>query len=82
MNLDNVHVPHRLEGESMAEYRERQHMSRRLQQRTPLISAGRQMQAPDHKKLRRKAVKQVGVRQLKKSLRAWKNENSKKEGQH
>ena len=81
MNLDNVHVPQRLEGESMAEYRERQHMSRRLQQRTPLISAGRQMQAPDHKKLRRKAVKQVGVRQLKKSLRAWKSTNSKKEEQ-
>lgn len=81
MNLDNVHVPHRLEGESMAEYRERQHMSRRLQQRTPLISAGRQMQAPDHKRLRRKAVKQVGVRQLKKSLRAWKSTNSKKEEQ-
>ena len=81
MNLDNVHVPHRLEGESMAEYRERQHMSRRLQQRTPLISAGRQVQAPDHKKLRRKAVKQVGVRQLKKSLRAWKSTNSKKEEQ-
>ncbi len=81
MNLDNVHVPHRLEGESMAEYRERRHMSQRLQQRASLISAGRQLQAPDHKKLRRKAVKQVGTRQLKKALRAWKNANSKKEEQ-
>ena len=80
MNLDKVHVPHLLDGESLSEYRERQHMSQRLQKRTPLISAGRQLQAPDHKKLRRKAVKQVGVRQLKKSLRAWKAANQKEGG--
>lgn len=81
MNLDKVHTPERLPGESQQEYRERQQMSKRLQARTPLLHSSRTGPAGTHqnRRLRRKAMKQVGARQVKKLVRAWKEANQPKE---
>lgn len=83
MNLDNIHTPERLPGESQQEYRRRQQMSKRLQERTLLIHSTRSgpAGAPQNRRLRRKAMKQVGARQVKKLVRAWKEANQPKEEQ-
>lgn len=73
MNIDNIHAPERLPGESQQEYRERQRMSKRLQQRTLLVHSIQSgpVAAPQNRRLRRKAVKQVGARQVKRLVRAY-----------
>lgn len=73
MNLDNIHTPERLSGESQQEYRERQRMSRRLQQRTVLVHSIQSGPAATTKnrRLRRAANKQVGARQVKRLVRAY-----------
>jgi len=81
MNLDNTHTPERLPGESQQEYRLRQQMSKRLQERVQLIhsSTGGAAGTNQNRRLRRKAMKQVGARQVKKLVRAWKEANQPKE---
>lgn len=73
MNLDNIHTPERLSGESQQEYRERQRMSRRLQQRTVLVHSIQSgpAGAPQNRRLRRSANKQVGARQVKRLIRSY-----------
>lgn len=81
MNLDNIHTPERLPSESQQEYRLRQQMSKRLQERVQLIhsSTGGAAGTHQNRRLRRKAMKQVGARQVKKLIRAWKEANQPKE---
>jgi len=42
MNIDQVHIPQRLEGESTEGYKSRRRMSKRLQQRTTLVWSSNQ----------------------------------------
>jgi len=81
MNLDNIHTPERLPGESQQEYRRRQQMSKRLQERVQLIHSVQSGPAGTHqnRRLRRAANKQVGARQVKRLVRAWKEANQPKE---
>lgn len=83
MSLDNVHTPERLPGESQQEYRLRQQMSKRLQERNTLVHAVREgpAKATKNRRARRAANKQVGSRQVKRLVRAWKAANQQKEGQ-
>lgn len=80
--LDHVHKPERLDGETQGAYRSRQHMSRRVAERTTLLVAsggGRsekgqqipwhQRKASKSKLMRRALVKNLGHRQARKWLR-------------
>lgn len=40
MDTNQIHTPERLEGETMAQYKSRQKMSKRLAQRTKLLHRG------------------------------------------
>lgn len=73
MNIEQVHVPHRLEGETQDQYRARQRMSKRLANRGQLLVSSRDGQhtASKTQQLRRIAVKQVGARQVKRLVRAY-----------
>jgi len=83
MNIDNIHTPEHLPGESQQEYRERQRMSKRLQQRTVLVHSIQSGPAvtTKNRRLRREANKQVGARQVKRLVRAWKETHQPKEEQ-
>ena len=77
MNIDKVHTPERLEGETQLEYAARRRMSTRLQERTKLICGPKtRYAAPAAKLARRTLVKSIGIRQAKKALR------KAKEAQH
>lgn len=69
--MDQIHNPERIEGETMDQYAGRRRMSRRLAGRSKLIHAKVTAHtATQAKKLRRSLVKQIGIRQAKKALRA------------
>lgn len=70
MNLDQIHTPERLEGESLPEYRSRQRMSRLVAQRTKLLGTPKQPhRASAAKRARRELVAAVGIRQARMALR-------------
>ena len=73
MDIDQVHAPQRLQGETLPEYAARRRMSARRQERVKLLfTPGRVPKLPaDHADSQRKAlVAAVGVRQAKKAMRA------------
>lgn len=73
MDISNVHLPQRLEGESQPEYRARRRMSVRLQQRGTLLLSSRNggsAVARRGKIEKRVLVGAIGHRQAKRAIRA------------
>lgn len=75
MNIEQVHIPQRLEGEDIYDYKARRRMSQRLQERTTLLIASsgkgaKQARASAAKQARRKLVGAIGARQAKIAMRA------------
>lgn len=67
MASDNLHIPQRLEGESFSAYRQRRQRSHNaayyLQRGRPVHDA----KAPEWRKQRRLAIRQMGLRQFNKA---------------
>jgi len=68
MNKETLHVPQRLDGETVDEYRYRQ----RLSKAAAKLGRVRLVGADQTKRLRRQAAEQVGARQVKKQVKAYK----------